>query len=344
MAKEKINVCLFITVYSFFLYLLMKGYNKKDIYIFADIFPKEISKNVKHIQLPEVSFVDGPKMAPLNSISGIIENIKGYCRYFYGYIKLRILLFIKTFNKEVEVYGHAQSPFAFMFYENENSNLIEDGIANYCMEITETHKINPLIDMFLHICGIYFLKNTEAFGSHKNIKNIYLTYTVNHPLIKDKVRLINMQELWNNLSDSQKKEILSIFNIKDAIFEFKGKTLLILTQPLSQEGHLTLNEEINIYKTAMQKYKDYKVIIKPHPRDNKNYKKIFPQAVIIEKTFPIEILSLIGIKPTVVSSIVSASVLTFKDSEIYVYDGQLNDERLNKVREDLLELIKKNTN
>ena len=48
MAKEKINVCLFITVYSFFLYLLMKGYNKKDIYIFADIFPKEISKNVKH--------------------------------------------------------------------------------------------------------------------------------------------------------------------------------------------------------------------------------------------------------------------------------------------------------
>ena len=341
MGKKKVNVCLFITVYSFFLYLLMNGYDETDIYIFADIFPKEISKNVKHIQLPAVSFADGPKMAPLNTIPGIFENIKGYCRYFYGYIKLRIILFIKTFNKEIEVYGHAQSPFSFMFYENENSNLIEDGIANYCMEITETHKINPLIDMFLHICGIYFLKNSEAFGSHKNIKNIYLTYNVEHPLIKDKVRIINMQELWDNLSDLQKKNILNIFNIKDTIYKFDGETLLILTQPLSQEGHLTLNEEINIYQKVIEKYNNYKLIIKPHPRDDKDYKKIFPQSTIIEKTFPIEILGLIGIKPTIVSSIVSASVLSFKDSEIYVYDGDLKNERLNNIRKDLLNLIKK---
>lgn len=340
--KEKINVCLFITVYSFFLYLLMNGYQEKDIFIFADIFPKEISKNVKHFQLPEVSFVDGPKMAPLDSARGIIKNIQGYCRYFYGYIKLRAFLFIKTFNKEVTVYGHAQSPFSFIFYENENSNLIEDGIANYCTEITETHKINPLLDIFLHICGIYFLKNTEAFGSHKNIKNIYLTYNVDHPLIKNKVRIINPTELWNNLSTCQKRKILTIFNIENQIFDFNGETILILTQPLSQEGQMTLNDELNIYNEVMKKFNKYQVIIKPHPRDDKDYKKIYPQVTIIEKTFPIEILSLIGVNPTVVSSIVSASVLTFKDSEIYIYDGDLKNERLNKIRDDLLNLIKNN--
>jgi len=108
---------------------------------------------------------------------------------------------------------------------------------------------------------------------------------------------------------------------------------------LSQEGHLTLDDEINIYQKTIEKYKDYKLIIKPHPRDDKDYKKIFPQSTIIEKTFPIEILSLIGIKPTVVSSIVSASALAFKDSEIYIYDGDLNNERLDNIRKDLLNLI-----
>lgn len=51
MTKEKVNIGFFITVYSFFLYLLINGYNEKDIFIFIDLFPKEISKNVKHIEV-----------------------------------------------------------------------------------------------------------------------------------------------------------------------------------------------------------------------------------------------------------------------------------------------------
>lgn len=343
MVKEKRNICLFITVYSFFLYLLINGYDENDIFIFSDLFPREISKNIKHIQLPPISF-NGAKMAPLNSINGIIVNIKGYCRYFYAYLKLRIILFIKTFNNDVAVFGHAHIPFSFMFYENENSNLIEDGLANYSNEITETHKINPIIDFILHICGIYFLKNSEGFGSHKNIKNIYLTKNNNHPLIKDKVRIVNIDNLWNNLSNEEKNKILNIFNINVPQCDFKGKTLLILTQPFSQDERMTLNEELDIYREIMGKFKNHIVLIKPHPRDDKNYKKIFPNSIIMEKGFPIEILNLIGIKPTVVSTINSAAVLNFDDSEIYIYDGKLDDEWLDKVREDLIKLIYENNN
>lgn len=340
MTKEKVNIGFFITVYSFFLYLLINGYNEKDIFIFIDLFPKEISKNVKHIEVPEIYFMDAPKMAPLNSIEGIMENITGYCKYFYAYIKLRIILFIKTYNKEVAVYGHAHVPLSFMFYENENSNIIEDGLSNYTVEITETHKINPILDKLLHIMGIYFLRNTEGFGSHKYIKNVYLTKEHDHPLIKDKVKVINMKELWEKLTKNEKDKILSIFNINNEMFDFEeGKTLLILTQPLSQEGHLTLNKELDIYKEIMQKFKDYKTIIKPHPRDDKNYAKIFPNATIIEKSFPIEILTLMGMKPTVVSSIISNSLLNFEESEKYVYEGDLENERLNNLREDLIKLI-----
>ena len=339
MNKEKINVCLVITVYSFFLYLLLNGYNKKDIFIFTDLFPKEVSKNVKHIQIPQIYFTDGAKMAPLNSIRGIIDNIVGYSKYFYAYIKLRILLFIKTYNKEVTVYGHAHIPLAYIFYENENSNIIEDGLSNYTIDISETHKINPIIDKILHIFGIYFLKNTEGFGSHKNIKNVYLTKKHDHPLIKDKVKIIDMKDSWKNLTENEKNEILSIFNINQEMFNFEGKTLLILTQPLSQENHMTLEKELNIYREMISKFKDHQIIIKPHPRDDKNYEKIFPNAIIIEKTFPIEILTVIGVKPTVVGSIISNSLLNFEESEKYIYEGNLENERLNNLRDDLIRLI-----
>ena len=75
MAKEHKNVCLVTTVYSFFLYLLIKGYNKEDIFIFTAWFPKEVSKNIKHIQMPPVAFRDGAKMYSTDTKKGIYKNI-----------------------------------------------------------------------------------------------------------------------------------------------------------------------------------------------------------------------------------------------------------------------------
>lgn len=339
MAKEKINICLVNTVYSLFLYFLINGYNEQDIFIFTFLMPKEISKNIKHIQLPTVFFVDGPKMAPLNSIKGIFENIYGYCRYFYGYLKLRVILFVKTFNKEVAVYGHAQTPFSYMFYENENSNIIEDGLMNYNYPIIETHKINPIIDKLLHLCGIYFLNAGEGLGSHKNIQNIYLTQENNHHLIKDKVKIIEMEKNWNNLSENQKTKILNIFNINSDFINLNNN-VLILTQPLSEDKLMTFNEEIDIYSTMMKKFEDYTPLIKPHPRDKKNYSEIFKGIKILDKNFPIELLNLIGFNPSVVCSIVSTALLNFEKSEIYVFDGELKNEKLKKARNDLLNMIK----
>lgn len=341
MTKNKKNICLVTTVYSFFLYLLVKGYNEDDIYIFTAWFPKEISKNVKHIQMPAVIF-RGKKFAELNSLSGIYKNIVGFLGYFYGYIKLRILLFIKTFNCDVEVYGHAQTPFSYMFFENENSNIIEDGMENYTANIVETHKINPILDKILHICGIYFLEMGECYGSHKNIKNVYLTHEHSNHLIKDKVRIINIKELWNNLSKSEQEKLLEIFNVNIEGIDFNKKTALLLTEPLAEGTSTTITkeEEINIYYEIIDKFSDYQIIIKPHPRDTKDFEKIFPNMKIIDKSFPIEILTLLNINPTVVCSIVSTALYNFENSEIYVYDGKVDDKLIADSQEELIKIIK----
>ena len=345
MVKEKINICLVNTVYSFFLYLLINGYNEEDIFIFTFLFPKEVSKNVKHIQLPYVAFVDGPKMAPLNSIKGIIENILGYIRYFYGYLKLRVILFIKTINKEVYVYGHAQTPFSYIFYENEHSNIIEDGLMNYTPDIRETHKINPIIDKILHLFGIYFLNANEALGTHKNIEKVYLTQEFDNHLIKNKIEYIDMKKSWNALNKQEQEKILKIFNVNPDMIKFEGKTTLILTQPLSDLDSITFEDEINMYQEMINKFKDYKIIIKPHPREeNRDYKKIFGDVEVIDRFFPVELLNLINVKPTVVCSVVSTALLNFKDSEIYVYEGNIKNKKLNESRNNLISLIKENRN
>lgn len=341
MSRNHKNVCLVTTVYSFFLYLLIKGYNKNDLFIFTAWFPKEVSKNIPHIQMPPVAFRYGAKMYSTDSIKGIFQNVVGYCRYFYGYIKLRILFFIKTFNKEIDIYGHAQTPFSYMFYENENSHIIEDGLQNYNPNICETHKINPIIDKFLHLCGIYFLNANEALGSHKNIKTVYLTREFDHPLIKDKVEVIDIEKRWNEFTDNEQNEILDIFNVNVANINFDGKTALILSQPLSEDNLATYEDELKIYEEFMDKFSDYEIIIKPHPRDEKDYTKIYPNVKVIDKHFPIELLTLINIKPTVVCSAISTALLNFKDSEIYVYQGELKNERLINARKELIKLINK---
>lgn len=339
MSKNKKNICLVTTVYSFFLYLLIKGYNEEDIYIFTAWFPKEVSKNVKHIQMPPVNF-RGKKFAELNSISGIWKNITGFSMYFYGYFKLRLLLFLKTFNYDVEVYGHVQTPFSYIFFENENSNIIEDGLDNYTSEICEPHKINPIIDIMLHFCGIYFLKNCECYGTHKYIKNIYLTNKHDNPLIKDKVSVIDINQLWNNLTQNEQNKILQIFNFDLNNMNFEKAPIIILTQPLSEgEYNISLDEELSIYKNMIEKFKNKKVIIKPHPRDLKNYKEIFPDIEIIDRFFPIELLSLIGIKPRVVCSVSSTALLNFKESELYVYEGKISNPILDGFRKNLIDMI-----
>ena len=339
MEKKQINLGLFTSVYSYFLFLLIKGYNENDIIIVHDSFPDEISKNINPITVSVVKFKYGGIKQSISKL-GIIQIIKGIIIYIYNYFKLRLIIFIKTFNKRVENYGHPFSTYSFMFYENKNSNIIEDGLANYTRNICQPHKINKIIDIILHIFGIYFLNECETYGSHKNIKNIYLTNENNNPLIKDKVKIINITQLWNNLNFEEQNKILDIFNINFTNFNFKNKIALILTEPFSQEEYMTLDEELRIYKNIIEKFKDMTILLKPHPRDLKNYNEIFPDIEIINNYFPIELITLININPTVVCSPISTALLNFKNSEIYVYEGDLHDSRLDKYREDLINLIK----
>lgn len=335
---KKRKICLTITSYNLFLYYLINGLNDNDIIICNHMVPKNVKKNIKHINLPFVAFIDGPKMAPTNTIKGIFENILGYCRYFYGYLKLRILLFFKCFNKDVEVWGQPHTPFSYIFYTFENTNMIEHGLMNYQLAPIEPHKINPILDFILHICGIYFLDIRETLGTHKNIKKIYLTRPTPFENIKDKVILFDIQELWNKKTFDEQEKILKIFNVDMNILKnIDDSYKLLLTQPFSEEDIIPFEEEISIYKTLIGNAE--KIIIKPHPYEKKDYSEIFPSAIIINKEFPIELMDLIGMNIKDVYSINSTALLNFKHANIHVFEGKTSSESVNESITQLLEML-----
>ena len=340
MSKKTVKICFSITAYTLFLYYLLNGVNENDIIICTHNVPKKVKENIKHISLPQVGFVDGPKMAPLNTPKGILENIYGYCKYFYGYLKLRIILFIKCFNKNVEVWGQTHSPFAYMFYTYENAFIIEDGLLNYRWEPLETHEINPFIDSVLHFFGIYFLNVRETLGTHKNIKKIYLTQECKFDIIKDKVVNFDIYQLWEEKSTEEQNKILKIFNVdKNQLQKLDKSYKLLLTQPYYENDVISYDEEILIYKELIGD--DTKLIIKPHPNENKDYSKIFPNAIIINQEFPIELMELIGIHVENVYTINTTAILNFKNSNIHIYQGSSSSEIINESCEKLMKILSK---
>lgn len=341
MTKKVKRICYVVSPYSFLIYLLKFGYNEEDIYIFDEAFPNYIAKNVNHILLPYLCFIDGPLMAPLNSLKGIYKNIVGYVKYFYHYTKLRLLLFNKTRGYDLEVYGHAHVPFSFMFYENEKSYIIEDGMLNYTKEILEPHKINPILDKILHFFGMYIISAKEGLGTHKNIKKLYFTKENTNPLIKDKVEILNLQELWDNKTEEEKEKILDIYNFNRELKDIGDDCVLFLTDPLSEDEFMDYEEEIEIYRKILNNFKNENVIIKPHPREEKDISKIFPEIITIDKGFPIELLKLMGFKPKAITSVVSTALLNYADSsKVFLYDNKTSSDRINAGINTLKKMIK----
>ena len=201
-----------------------------------------------------------------------------------------------------------------------NCFLLEDGLANYNKQLyneiqkeqTKQKRLKIVRDRFLKRSKIYY----KIFGLSEKIKKIYLTGIAEIPeIIKDKVEIVNLKEKWKQLSLEEQEEILRIFNLKNSDLikwqKLKNKVLLI-TQPLSEDGIITEKEKIGIYKEVIEKNKLENIMIKPHPREKTNYKNIFPDVELIEGKFPLEILMLLGINFKEVITIFSTAALNFK--------------------------------
>lgn len=101
------------------------------------------------------------------------------------------------------------------------------------------------------------------------------------------------KELIDSLSTEDKEKLINLF-VKDIdqlkVFIEKGVSdgILILTEPLC-----TLDIRKQIFTDIIDQFKNEGVIfLKPHPRDDLDYRSLFSEYWIFDKTIPMEILGL----------------------------------------------------
>jgi len=310
--KQKVcrRICLVDTAYSLLLYLLITNKNKNDIFIFGDGIGKNIHKRLNAISFPYT---------------------KDKRKHKLYILILRIKIFFKTlFDYNIKVYGHDHIRFAFPLYDYKDSFVIEDGEGNYLDTFPKKKNMDKFKEKKLRFFGEY-QQYIWKYGRHSNIKKVFLTKKKNIPNnIKNKVEIIDVQQLWDKKSSEEKNEIFKIFGFEADKLNIDEESIIFFTQPLSEDKILSKSEEISIYQNVFSKYEGEKIIIKPHPREKKDYSKIFPNYFVLDREFPAELIFLLNINIKKVSTIYSSAVSIFDDEIIDFFGTKVHPKLLKK--------------
>lgn len=196
-------------------------------------------------------------------------------------------------------------------------DLFEHGVINYQTEFDGIEqKIKRII-----------FKMEKPYGRSKYVKNIFLRGSGKIPEdIKNKVKIIDLKELWNQLDFSSRNKILNVFGLDvEKLKIIETKNIILFTQPFSEDKVISEDEKIDLYKKIIKDYDRKSLVIKAHPREKTEYNKIFEDIMVLENTFPAELLLLNEFKFEKVVTISSTAVsVFFNKSEIDFYGSEVH--------------------
>lgn len=199
-------------------------------------------------------------------------------------------------------YNYFEDKEVFIFYDGDffgyllnicriRYHLIEDGLNcfqhSHALSFKNIHKFPySLIEKIIGLYWNFYGKSKYTIDVEVNkIENVSL----NLPLIE-----CPRHELFSALNDEERRRIINIFiDNKEKDIEKTTNATLLITQPLFEDGILSHERKIRLYKFLVKEYATNKLVIKPHPREKENYQKIFPNAIIVKNNFvPIEVLEM----------------------------------------------------
>lgn len=178
--------------------------------------------------------------------------------------------------------------------------LIEDGLDSF-----KTIKDTPFSYMVTKRSLVSVVKRTLRIGYvfsgydpltteiEVNDKNgVVIDRSVKHKLVE-----VPRAPLLRMLTDKDIEVLKSIF-ARDIPEIDPLKSVLLLTQPIYADGNtVSKSEQAELYRMLVSDHinADETLVIKPHPRDETDYSAVFPDAVIINKNLPAEMLTYFNI-------------------------------------------------
>ncbi len=196
--------------------------------------------------------------------------------------------------KDVYVFCDSDPIGYYLSYKKIYYHAVEDGLD--CISTYDTARYSNRghfgLKAWMAAHNLIFIEN--GYGKYcldMEVNNIAcLPYPIKKYIEKPR------EELTANLTEEDKRILVSLFMENLAELESQlaqcpkeRQRILLLTEPLC-----ALDVRETIFKDIIRDYcQDAIVLIKPHPRDELDYKTVFSEQIVIEGKFPMEVLNYI---------------------------------------------------
>ena len=308
------NICLVDTTYALSLYLLkMTLCEIRDTLFFVgNAIPKEISSHLPHVIHIDMKDEDWTKSWKAK----MIYRIKIMWKLSFIYFPW------------IKCYAQDHLSFSDIVIWNKKYTLIEDAPHAYkCVDsVVYLTPFEPYRGSTLKWRLKYHLVHGPIYGRKfgtngqcinrwvTTIEDLESNYIYNKPH-----EYIDYIKLWTDANEEKKIYIKEVFNVSKELIDFgQGADLLICSQPLVEDCNLSEEEVVIIYGPHI--CKSGNVVIKPHPRDNFDYKKHFSQVYVMDTKAPMQLLNAMGMtfKKALTISSTALSALPSNTEKIYL--------------------------
>lgn len=285
--------------YTFLLYLLLS--EKEEIESTFYFFGNGISEQVQSYLRSQCCYFDD---------TDYNTPLKAVCLA----MKIRINKYFKwKFLKDptLHYFGHDHKFISWPIVDNNLISVLEDGIGNYYPVKFHQAPKGGLHWLKKLIYGPLYAERNLWFGCSNHVDILYLTNMwPDSPIMKnEKVRIVDIYELWNQSNEEKKKLILDIFGITFGdILELKKYKKIVLTQPLDIDMGISEDAKVRFYAENIGGNNVDDIVIKSHPRETTDYSEYFPNAFCFNKKFPSQLLSLCGVEFDEIYTINSSGV------------------------------------
>jgi hypothetical protein len=240
---------------------------------------------------------DFPELAKWKEDKGnIIANMRSRIRFTKEFAKLEAPFVPVDFKQYKEVYVFCDSD-PIGYYLNQNKiyyHSVEDGLDTlkpFVQSRFDNRGHWKLKKFFSKKLNLIFIR--DGYGKYcldMEVNN--LSYIDDDP---DVYKEVPRDALMEALSKESKELIIRTFiRDYDRMIEVCNnldsdrKNIMILTEPLTP----SFETRERIFRDLIDKYsKEGTVFIKPHPRDDLDYKKCFPDVLQFDRTIPMEMFN-----------------------------------------------------
>lgn len=301
MKKGFERLCLPLTVYSLFLYVMSCTEEELDktFFLFGGAIPSSIKSKFQN----SYAFREYDRSGPMSS------KIFRECIY-WRYVKWFV---VPRINK-LRIYAQDHVKFCTYFIGKNNYTLLEDAPhgnsympSSYFVD-WDTNRRQMRNYRFAK--WFYGPVYGHSCGLNKQCTDLLMWKYDDVDFNKSKrCHIVDLDKVWRDCSDRKREFLKQMVDIDDSdLTALREHPLILLTQPI---GRKDIVAHTVIYKSIAEKYPKSQLVIKTHPRDRFEYEKILPEYFIFRKPVPLQLLGIIGIRWKKAITVSSTSVLDF---------------------------------